>query len=63
MRRGSATLGHVSFLGGGPGDQTGGPGDGPKKPSPARVGVWLVVGAVGVYMLASGIIGIVSNGG
>ncbi|WP_191621819.1 hypothetical protein [Microbacterium caowuchunii] len=53
----------MSFLGGGPGDPTGGPGDGPKKPSPARVGVWLVVGAVGVYMLASGIIGIVSNGG
>jgi len=33
-----------------------------KKPSPARVGIWLVVGAVGVYMLASGIIGIVSGG-
>lgn len=35
----------------------------PKKPSPTRVGIWLVVGAVGVYMLLSGIIGIVSAGG
>ncbi|MCR2799935.1 MULTISPECIES: hypothetical protein [unclassified Microbacterium] len=32
------------------------------RPSPARVGVWLVVSAVGLYMLASGIIGIVSGG-
>lgn len=35
----------------------------PKKPSPARVGVWLVVGGIGVYLLASGIIGIVTSGG
>ena len=34
----------------------------PKKPSPTRVGIWLVVGAVGVYMLLSGIIGIVAGG-
>ena len=32
------------------------------RPSPARVGIWLVVSAVGLYMLASGIIGIVSGG-
>jgi hypothetical protein len=38
-------------------------GDDPKKPSPTRVGIWLVVGGVAVYMLASGIIGIVTNGG
>lgn len=37
--------------------------DGSKKPSPARIGIWLVVAAVGVYFLASGIIGIVTNGG
>jgi hypothetical protein len=48
--------------GDGAGDSRG-PGDGPKNPSPARVGIWLVVGAVGVYMLASGVIGIIANGG
>ncbi|MCR2812500.1 MULTISPECIES: hypothetical protein [Microbacterium] len=32
------------------------------KPSPARIGVWLVVGAIGVYMLTSGVIGILSGG-
>ncbi|MCR2792085.1 hypothetical protein NQ156_03310 [Microbacterium sp. zg.Y625] len=36
---------------------------GKNRPSPARVGIWLVVSAVGLYMLASGIIGIVSAGG
>lgn len=35
----------------------------PRKPSPARVGVWIVVSAVGVFMLVSGIIGIVASGG
>lgn len=35
----------------------------PKKPSPARVAIWLVVGAIGVYMLGSGIIGILTSGG
>lgn len=39
------------------------PEPGPKKPSPARIGVWLVVGAIGVYLLASGVIGIVTSGG
>lgn len=32
------------------------------KPSAARVTIWLVVGAIGVYFLASGVIGIVSGG-
>lgn len=55
----------MSFLGSGDGagDSGGGPGDGPKKPSPARIGIWLVVSAVGVYMLASGVIGIIAGGG
>lgn len=39
------------------------PANDPKKPSPARVGVWIVVAGVGVYMLASGIIGIITTGG
>ena len=33
-----------------------------KKPSPARIGIWVVVGGIGLYMLISGIIGIVSGG-
>lgn len=37
------------------------PDDG-NKPSPARIGIWLVVSAVGVFMLVSGIIAIVSGG-
>ena len=35
----------------------------PRKPSPTRGGIWLVVGAIGVYMLLSGVIGIVTSGG
>ncbi|WP_460775925.1 hypothetical protein [Microbacterium sp. GXF7504] len=38
------------------------PDDNSNKPSPARIGIWLVVGAVGVFMLVSGIIGIVTGG-
>jgi hypothetical protein len=34
----------------------------PKKPSTARITIWIVVAGIGVYMLASGIIGIVSGG-
>lgn len=32
----------------------------PKKPSAARIAIWVVVGAIAVYMLGSGIIGIVT---
>jgi hypothetical protein len=35
----------------------------PKKPSATRIGIWVVVGGIGAYMLLSGIIGIVSQGG
>lgn len=52
----------MSFLGNTSGSGAGDPGNDPKKPSPARIGVWLVVGAVGVYMVASGVIGIISGG-
>ncbi|MBZ4487814.1 hypothetical protein LQ938_13015 [Microbacterium sp. cx-55] len=52
----------MSFLGNNSGAGAGDPGNDPKKPSPARIGVWLVVGAVGVYMVASGVIGIISGG-
>ena len=34
----------------------------PKRPSGTRIGIWLVVGAIGAYFLISGIIGIVNGG-
>ena len=34
----------------------------PKPPSMNRIAIWLVVGGLGVYLLVSGIIGIVSGG-
>jgi hypothetical protein len=35
----------------------------PKPPSMNRIAIWVVVGAVGLYFVVSGIIGIVSGGG
>ena len=35
--------------------------DGPKRPSSTRILVWVLAGGVGIYLLASGIIGIVSG--
>lgn len=35
----------------------------PKRPTPTRIGIWVVVGAVGVYLVASGLIGALTNGG
>jgi hypothetical protein len=34
----------------------------PKKPSTNRIIVWLIVAGVGVYLLVSGIVGIVTAG-
>jgi hypothetical protein len=34
----------------------------PRKPSAARIGIWVVVGGVAVYMIASGVIGILTPG-
>jgi hypothetical protein len=36
--------------------------DDKKKPSPARIAIWLVVSAVGVYMVLSAVISIVAGG-
>jgi hypothetical protein len=33
----------------------------PKRPSSTRILIWILVGGVGIYMLASGIITIVSG--
>lgn len=35
-----------------------------KKPgiTPTRIGIWVVVGAIGLYMVASGLIGALSGG-
>lgn len=34
----------------------------PRKPSFARVAIWVIVGAIGLYLLGSGIWGIVTAG-
>ena len=34
----------------------------PKRPSNARLAIWIVVGAIGLYLLGSGIWGIVAGG-
>jgi hypothetical protein len=36
--------------------------DGKQGPSAARIGIWVVVGVIGAYMLISGIIGIIGGG-
>lgn len=40
------------------------PGDDKKKPaiSMNRLAIWLVVGAIGAYLLISGVIGIIAKG-
>jgi hypothetical protein len=35
--------------------------DDPKRPSSTRILVWVLVGGVGIYLVVSGIIGIVSG--
>lgn len=37
-------------------------GNDPKQPSSTRVAIWVVVGAVGLYFLVSGVIGILTPG-
>lgn len=34
----------------------------PRQPSFARVAIWVIVGAIGLYLLGSGISGIVTGG-
>ncbi len=34
----------------------------PKRPSPGRIAVWVFVGAIGLYMVISGIVGMLSGG-
>ncbi|MES1212019.1 MAG: hypothetical protein ABUT11_00580 [Leifsonia sp.] len=40
------------------------PGDDPKKPklTPTRIGIWVVVAAIGLYLVISGIVGIIAKG-
>ncbi len=33
-----------------------------KRPSPARVAIWVVAGGIGAYLLVSGVLGIVAGG-
>ncbi|MFH8251956.1 hypothetical protein ACH3VR_16445 [Microbacterium sp. B2969] len=36
-----------------------------KRPgvSPTRIGIWIVVSAVGLYMIVSGLMGVINGGG
>ncbi|GLJ80981.1 hypothetical protein [Microbacterium imperiale] len=34
-----------------------------KRPTSARIAIWLVVGGIGAYLLISGILGILARGG
>jgi hypothetical protein len=38
------------------------PDNDPKKPSPTRIGIWLVVGGIAAYFLISGVVGILTPG-
>jgi hypothetical protein len=33
-----------------------------ERPSPARMTVWIAVGGIGIFLLVSGIIGIIAKG-
>ena len=45
----------MSLLGGGSGDDK-------NKIAPARIAIWVVVAGVGVYLVVSGLVGILSGG-
>ena len=45
----------MSLLGGGSGDDK-------NKITPARITIWVVVAGVGVYLVVSGLVGILSGG-
>lgn len=34
-----------------------------KRASPTRIGIWVLVSAVGLYMLISGLSGVIAGGG
>jgi hypothetical protein len=34
----------------------------PKKVTPTRLAIWVFVGAVGVYLIITGIIGVINHG-
>ena len=34
----------------------------PNKPSPTRIALWVIVAGVGLFMVASGIVGVITNG-
>ncbi len=39
------------------------PGDNPKGAFFARIAVWVIVGGIGLYMVVSGLVGVVVKGG
>lgn len=39
------------------------PGDKPNGPSFARIAVWVIVGGIGLYLVISGLVGVIVKGG
>ncbi len=40
----------------------GGPGKNPQKPTMARYALWIIVGGIGLVLVAQGVIGILTGG-
>ena len=34
----------------------------PRRPSPGRIAIWVIVGGIGLYLLLSGLIGVLGGG-
>lgn len=35
---------------------------GPDRPSPARIALWIAIGGLGLYLIGSGLFGIIAKG-
>jgi hypothetical protein len=42
-------------------DDEGEPENGPSKPSTARIVIWVVVGGIGLYLIGSGLYGVLTH--
>ena len=38
------------------------PADPPQRPSPARIAIWIAVAAVALWLIGTGLVGIISKG-
>ncbi len=39
------------------------PNDPPKGPSFTRIAIWVIVGGIGLYLVISGLVGVIAKGG